>query len=287
MSWFSKIDFSPRKTLQLNLLSITLYCLNSRLTHLFVLLNRALTSFSFQKVWQRSWQHEKQRNYPTNCLDCADLTQRRVKQDRKQMSQQQLRRSAGFLEDGATASCVSFRLSVHVRDRPLAFWEKPYLEMRTPPAYAITPYITSLKALPLCVCVCSGGPLTLAESGRTGGATQRDETERNQWSESANNESVCVRETASEWDNIPQNPLVLLALVLRVPSRDRTSHVRFQNSSQFLLHKYAHIFKRYIYNHKGSFFPNWVPMCFKLVHSKRKMHLFPLEGHICLQNDIF
>ncbi len=61
---------------------------------------------------------------------------------------------------------------------------------------------------------------------------------------------VCVWERESECDNIPQNPLVLLALALCVPSRDRTSHVRFQNRSQFQGRPH---FKRYIYNHRRKF----------------------------------
>lgn len=67
----------------------------------------------------------------------------------------------------------------------------------------------------------------------------RPDTQREIGGLSQQTMKMCVRvweserETQSEWDNIPQNPLVLLALALCVLSRDRTSHVRFQNSSQF------------------------------------------------------
>lgn len=57
------------------------------------------------------------------------------------MSQQQLLRSAAFLEDGATASCFISFVCLRQRSRASwlsAFWEKPYLEVRTPPAFAIT-----------------------------------------------------------------------------------------------------------------------------------------------------
>lgn len=53
----------------------------------------------------------------------------------------------------------------------------------------------------VCVCVCSGGTLSLTESGQTGGTTRHTETERNRWSESANNGNVCVwqRERGRQW----------------------------------------------------------------------------------------
>lgn len=61
---------------------------------------------------------------------------------------------------------------------PPAFWEKLYSEARTPPASAITPYITLLQTPPPCVCLCGNvpaGPSAFAESGKTGGTTRRRE----------------------------------------------------------------------------------------------------------------
>ena len=83
----------------------------------------------------------------------------------------------------------------------------------------------------------------------------------------------------------PKTLLVLLALAPRVPSRDRTSHVGFQNSSQFLLHKGGHIstavFTTAKKNKKQSFCskrgPTLLQMSFKDVRSKLKTCFSPLQ----------
>lgn len=123
------------------------------------------------------------------------------KADRKQMSQQRLSRRAGLLNDGATASCVSFRFvrqEIAGASCPLALWEKPYWEPGTPPththtpAYAIThPHITSLKTPPPCTCV-----FTRAVHVRRNWVNWWSEADaqRHRWSESANIGSVCVCE---------------------------------------------------------------------------------------------
>ena len=98
-------------------------------------------------------------------------------------------------------------LFVHPRQRagaswPPAFWEKPYSEMRIPTCFMLSLHISlhsrCLLHVFVCVCACVFRSSTLAESGQTGGATRH--TERNRWSESANNESVCEREREKERD---------------------------------------------------------------------------------------
>ena len=104
---------------------------------------------------------------PNCCLYLAALPQRRVKQDGQQMSQQQLRRSARCLEDGAMVSCISFRFFFFFffffflcagpgngAGWPPAFWEKPYSELRTPTCFMLSVHISLHSRCLHRVCVC-------------------------------------------------------------------------------------------------------------------------------------
>ena len=151
-------------------------------------------------------------------------------------------------------------LFVHPRQRagaswPPAFWEKPYSEMRIPTCFMLSLHISlhsrCLLHVFVCVRACVRVCVCVQEFhiGRKWPNWWSDPTHREksvvwvskQWKCVRARERERERHTAGEWDNIPKNPSVPLAFAPRVPSRDRTSHVGFQNSSQFLLHKDGHI----------------------------------------------
>lgn len=193
------------------------------------------------------------------------------KTDRKQMSQQRLRRWAGFLRDGATASCVSFRLSVKREPERAGHWhsEKRLTENRGPHLLMRSHMHISLDwRRRLRVRACSRGPhwQKLGELVEWADAQRRREI--GGLSQQTVEMSVCVCMCVSVWERVneitfPKPPLVLLALALCVLSRDRTSHVRFQNSSQFLSQKDAHILNAIFTTARGSFSSNRVQLWYK------------------------
>lgn len=195
-------------------------------------------------------------------LNFAVLSQRSKKRHKCLSSS-----SAALLQDGATASCVSLRLSIHIGEPEQAVrWHsgKGLTQKRGSHLLMLSLSISLHSGchrhvcVYVCVCQCSVGPSALAESGRTGGAARHKDGEKSPVWISRQWLCVCVYvcewEWENEWDNVHKNPLVPLALAVSALPRDRTSHVRFHYGCQFLLNSLNAAFGATA----GSFCSNWV-----------------------------
>lgn len=128
---------------------------------------------------------------------------------------------------------------------------KSLTQNRGPHWLRLSLYISfrSRRCLHECLRVWLGGRFTL-KSGWTGGITRHAERQREicGLSQQTKRAWVCV------WERRGVNEITCSqTLALHVPSRDRTSHVRFQNSSQLLLHKDGHILNAIFAATKGGF----------------------------------
>lgn len=173
--------------------------------------------------------------------------------------------SAALLQDGATASCVSLRLSVHIGEPEQAVrWHSGKGLTRKRGSHLLMLSLSiSLHSgchRHVCVYVCVSmlsGAIGISRKWQNwwSGTTQRrrEIAGLNQQTVTVC-AYVCEWEWENEWDNVHKNPLVPLAFAVSALSRDRTSHVRFHYGCQFLLHSLNAAFEATA----GSFCSNWV-----------------------------